>query len=126
MSAGGGSLHVAEAKTGIAIFDEMGAGDVDFAHYALIRRWLEEMGPAALELKRREAEILFRRIGITFSVYTEGADPERLIPFAIIPRILTSGEWARLARGLEQRVKALNAFLGDICHAREIVAAGII
>jgi uncharacterized circularly permuted ATP-grasp superfamily protein len=126
-SGGSDALQDAEAMSSKARpFDEMGAGADCFSHYALIERWLAEMGPAALELKRREAEILFRRIGITFSVYAEGADPERLIPFDIIPRILTSGECERLSRGLEQRVKALNAFLGDIYHAREIVAAGII
>jgi uncharacterized circularly permuted ATP-grasp superfamily protein len=114
----------AEARSGSKAFDEMGAAQGGFAQYDPIRRWLTEMGPAALETKRREAEILFRRIGITFSVYTDGADPERLIPFDIIPRILTASEWARLAAGLEQRVKALNAFLFDIYHQREIIAAG--
>ena len=75
-------------------------------------------------LKRREAELIFRRIGITFAVYTEGGDPERLIPFDIIPRVLDAGEWALLARGLEQRVRALNAFLRDVYGPREIVRAG--
>ena len=79
---------------------------------------------AGLELRRREAELLFRRIGITFAVYTEGGDPERLIPFDIIPRVLDAGEWARLARGLEQRVRALNAFLHDVYDEREILRAG--
>jgi uncharacterized circularly permuted ATP-grasp superfamily protein len=57
-------------------------------------------------------------------VYTEGGDPERLIPFDIIPRVLDAEEWARLSAGLEQRVKALNAFLGDVYHEQEILRAG--
>jgi uncharacterized circularly permuted ATP-grasp superfamily protein len=123
---GDGLVSEAEAGSISKAFDEMGEAEGGFAQYALIQRWLAEVGPAALEHKRREAEILFRRIGITFSVYSEGADPERLIPFDIIPRILSNTEWQRLSKGLEQRVKALNAFLGDVYHKREIVAAGIL
>ncbi|HYC04071.1 MAG TPA: circularly permuted type 2 ATP-grasp protein [Azospirillaceae bacterium] len=108
-------------------FDEMTGGaaaDAARAPYDAVRRWLAEMPPDIMELKRREAEILFRRVGITFAVYTEGGDPERLIPFDIIPRILDRGEWDFLQRGLEQRVKALNAFLADVYGGREILRAG--
>jgi uncharacterized circularly permuted ATP-grasp superfamily protein len=105
-------------------FDETGLPGPCLPHYALIRRWLDETSRDFLLHKRREAELLFRRTGITFSVYDEGGNPERLIPFDIIPRILRAEEWARLARGLTQRVKALNAFIGDVYHGREILAAG--
>ncbi|WP_111396559.1 circularly permuted type 2 ATP-grasp protein [Humitalea rosea] len=94
------------------------------APYAGIARYLEAAGEAALEKKRLDAEVLFRRIGITFAVYGEGGDPERLIPFDIIPRVLGRGEWDRLARGLEQRVRALNAFLADVYGPGEIIKAG--
>ncbi|MCP1336353.1 circularly permuted type 2 ATP-grasp protein [Hyphomicrobiales bacterium FT118] len=101
-----------------------GWGDACRPQYEMVRRWLEAMPPDVVRLKRAEAEHLFRRIGITFAVYTEGGDPERLIPFDIIPRVLDASEWALLQRGLEQRVKALNAFLHDVYHDREIVRAG--
>ncbi|MFN4087863.1 MAG: circularly permuted type 2 ATP-grasp protein [Alphaproteobacteria bacterium] len=105
-------------------FDEMtGPGGLR-PQYNLVREWLDATPPDLLNLKRREAELLFRRIGITFAVYTEGGDPERLIPFDIIPRVLDHGEWTFLSRGLEQRVRALNLFLHDIYHRREIVRAG--
>ncbi|HXQ50089.1 MAG TPA: circularly permuted type 2 ATP-grasp protein [Stellaceae bacterium] len=94
-------------------------------HYALVQQWLADTPPELLDRKRREAELLFRRIGITFSVYSEGGDPERLIPFDIIPRVLSAEEWRHLAHGLTQRVQALNAFLGDAYHRREIVRAGL-
>jgi uncharacterized circularly permuted ATP-grasp superfamily protein len=94
------------------------------APYAGVARFLDALGPAALAQKRAEAEALFRRIGITFAVYTEGGDPERLIPFDVIPRILARSEWDRLARGLVQRVRALNAFLADVYGPREILRAG--
>jgi uncharacterized circularly permuted ATP-grasp superfamily protein len=105
-------------------FDETG----DPAHcrqpYELIRYWLDETPRELLALKQKEAELLFRRIGITFAVYTEGGDPERLIPFDIVPRILGAAEWKVLSRGLKQRVAALNAFLHDVYHGREILRAG--
>ncbi|WP_017460314.1 circularly permuted type 2 ATP-grasp protein [Dyella ginsengisoli] len=92
--------------------------------YALIDAWLRDTPPDQLALKRREAEVLFRRIGITFAVYTEGGDAERLIPFDLIPRVLAQAEWRNLRRGLEQRARALNAFLHDVYHDREIIRAG--
>ena len=111
-----------------AAFDEMhgdgGGADVIRAPYRSIEQWLAQQPADLLQLKRREAEILFRRIGITFAVYTEGGDPERLIPFDIIPRALARAEWNSLAAGLEQRVRALNAFLGDVYGAQEILKAG--
>ncbi|MBI1188927.1 MAG: circularly permuted type 2 ATP-grasp protein [Alphaproteobacteria bacterium] len=109
------------------MFDEMrGAGGDLRASYAHVGEWLDALKPDALVAKRAEAERLFRRIGITFAVYDEGGDPERLIPFDIIPRVLDGEEWSFLARGLEQRVKALNAFLKDVYGPREILRAGAV
>ncbi len=110
--------------SGTAIFDEMGWPDQIRAPYAMVDAWLKSMPPDQLSLKRREAEVLFRRIGITFAVYTEGGDAERLIPFDLIPRVLAQAEWQRLRAGLEQRARALNAFLHDVYHDREIIRAG--
>lgn len=114
------------ATTGLpgSAFDEMRGPNGIYAKYEPIRRWLAETPAETVALKRSEAELLFRRIGITFAVYSEGGDPERLIPFDIIPRILDGEEWRLLSRGLAQRVKALNAFLRDIYHDREILRAG--
>jgi uncharacterized circularly permuted ATP-grasp superfamily protein len=106
------------------LFDEMSGDAETRPPYALINAWLKSMQPDQLALKRREAEVLFRRIGITFAVYGEGSDPERLIPFDLIPRVLAQAEWQRLRRGLEQRVRALNAFIHDVYHEREILRAG--
>ena len=102
----------------------MGGMDTCRPHYSQILEWLNSTPPEALETKRREAEILFRRIGITFAVYGEGGDPERLIPFDIIPRVISASEWAFLSKGLEQRVRALNAFTWDVYHEQEIIRAG--
>ena len=105
-------------------FDEMNAEAGVRPAYQGISAWIAQHGLKALATKRGEAEALFRRVGITFAVYGEGGDPERLIPFDVIPRILAKSEWDRLARGLTQRVKALNAFIGDVYGGQEIVRAG--
>jgi uncharacterized circularly permuted ATP-grasp superfamily protein len=108
----------------VRAFDEMGRDPELRPQYRLIQEWLARTPAAALQLKRREAEIIFRRTGITFAVYAQGGDPERLIPFDIIPRILDAAEWSRLARGLEQRVTAINAFLADVYGRQEFVRSG--
>ncbi len=105
-------------------FDEMGDGEACRAPYRTVRDWLRSTPADVFARKRREAEMLFRRIGITFAVYGEGGDPERLIPFDIVPRVLGAAEWRFLAGGLEQRARALNAFLHDVYHGREILRAG--
>jgi len=105
-------------------FDEMSEAAGVRSPYSGIERWLRETPQEDLEHTRRAAELLFRRVGITFSVYSEGGDPERLIPFDIIPRVLDAQEWDLLARGLEQRVRALNAFLGDVYGEQELLRAG--
>jgi len=92
--------------------------------YAAYDRWLKKQDPARLTEKMRDAERVFRKTGITFAVYGEEEAAERLIPFDIVPRILSGSEWRRLTQGIEQRVQALNAFLDDIYHRQEILRAG--
>ncbi|MCB1959059.1 MAG: circularly permuted type 2 ATP-grasp protein [Rhodocyclaceae bacterium] len=94
------------------------------AHYADFAKWLQETSSERIDRKRAEADIAFHRVGITFAVYGEDAGKERLIPFDIVPRIIPAAEWADMAAGLRQRIKALNAFLHDIYHDQEILAAG--
>ena len=92
--------------------------------YRLLHDWLAGQSRVELKRKVREAESLFRRQGITFAVYGSEETSERLIPFDVIPRILSAREWRRLAAGIEQRVRALNAFIDDIYHRQEILKAG--
>ncbi|ADZ70208.1 circularly permuted type 2 ATP-grasp protein [Polymorphum gilvum] len=92
--------------------------------YARLARWLDAQPVNFLNRKSREAETIFRRLGITFAVYGAQEATERLIPFDPIPRIISAAEWRRLSAGIDQRVRALNAFLHDIYHRQEIVRAG--
>lgn len=106
-------------------FDEMTSGPNNIrGPYAEYNNWFCEQNPKLLEKKRIEAETFFRRSGITFAVYGEHEAAERLIPFDILPRIISGREWRRLAAGIEQRVIAINAFLHDIYHRQEIIKAG--
>jgi len=108
-----------------AYFDEMnGKGSGVRAPYARLQDWVGAMPVDLRTLKQAEAETLFRRIGITFAVYGEGGDPDRLIPFDMFPRVFSGAEWARLEKGIKQRARALNAFLVDVYGRGEIVRAG--
>lgn len=106
-------------------FDEMfNAEGQTRPAYSEYCRWFDEQEPAWLKRKNREVDDTFRRTGITFNVYGEDEAEERLIPFDMVPRIITAPEWRRLSRGIEQRVRALNSFLYDLYHRQEIIRAG--
>ena len=106
-------------------YDEMRAADGEVrSHFRALADWLAETPAERVAEKRREADLLFHRVGITFAVYGDEEGAERLIPFDTIPRIIPKAEWDQLARGLKQRVDALNRFLHDIYHGQEILEAG--
>lgn len=109
----------------MAIFNEMQdkAGAVR-SPYLRVEDWLKTLKRKDAERARKEAENRFRRQGITFAVYGDQEAAERLIPFDIIPRVFAASEWRRLSAGIEQRVRALNAFIHDIYHRQEILRAG--
>ena len=108
------------------MFDEMRTPEGVRAPYQQVREWVEASGLEFLHQKNQEAETIFRKAGVTFSVYGEGGDPERLIPFDLIPRVFSAAEWAALSAGIEQRAIALNRFIWDVYHDREIIKAGLI
>src|SRR4029078_6298453 len=126
-------------------FDEMNGPDGDLRPaYQELSRWLKETPPDALGYRRQEAELVLRRLGITFAVYGDSEAQERLIPFDVIPRIMSAREWSILEKGLKQRgralnilprdidtrrtqrVRALNMFLRDIYHGRDVLRANIV
>jgi uncharacterized circularly permuted ATP-grasp superfamily protein len=86
---------------------------------------LQRLGPDALTAAGQRRDSIFMQQGITFEVYTEDGDRrDRPFPLDLVPRVLTSDEWTIIKRGLAQRIRALNAFVDDVYHAREIVRAG--
>jgi uncharacterized circularly permuted ATP-grasp superfamily protein len=108
-------------------YDEMhGAQGEVRTHFRALAEWLAETPAERVAEKRREADLLFHRVGITFAVYGDDAGAERLIPFDTIPRVIPKLEWDGLAKGLRQRVAALNRFLHDIYHGQEILKEGVV
>ncbi len=112
-------------------FDEMQATSTTVRdHYRTYDRWLARQPRDLMRSRREEAEMIFRRVGITFAVYgakdEDGAGTERLIPFDLIPRIIPAQEWREMEKGLAQRVTALNRFIHDVYHDQEIIKAGIV
>ncbi|MFP5510846.1 MAG: circularly permuted type 2 ATP-grasp protein [Alphaproteobacteria bacterium] len=103
------------------MFDSAGQARQPYARY---NDWFQTEDVRHLRRKSEEAEAFFRRIGITFNVYGQQEADERLIPFDVVPRIISAREWARLEDGIAQRVRAINAFLHDIYHRQEILRAG--
>jgi len=103
------------------MFGENGSLRGPFENYY---KWFGGEDPKQLRKRAKEAEEVFRKIGITFNVYGAEDGQERLIPFDIVPRIISAKEWQHLSKGIEQRVRAINAFLYDIYHRQEIIRSG--
>ena len=122
----------------VAAFDEMmsDAGLTDAvggianahprAHYKAFAAWLAQQPDHVLNARREDAELIFRRVGITFAVYGDNDGTERTIPFDIVPRVFPANEWSLLEKGLIQRLRALNMFLHDVYHDQKILKAGIV
>ncbi|HLW91903.1 MAG TPA: circularly permuted type 2 ATP-grasp protein, partial [Roseiarcus sp.] len=108
-------------------FNEMGPeGGPARPLYKTIEKWLQGTPGDVLASRRAQAEYMFRRIGITFGVYGDKDAAERLIPFDIIPRLISRAEWIKLEAGITQRVNALNLFLKDVYGPGAILKANII
>ncbi len=112
------------------MFDEMHAGPAAVRdHYRSYAEWLAQQPQEVMRDRREEAEMIFRRVGITFAVYGDkdsGEGTERLIPFDLIPRVIPAHEWREMEKGLSQRVTALNRFIHDVYHGQEIIKAGVV
>ncbi|WP_375256322.1 circularly permuted type 2 ATP-grasp protein [Yoonia sp.] len=107
-------------------FDEMLRGDAAREPYDAYAQWFAGQNNDRLTTKSQEAEAFFRSTGITFNVYGQSDAEERLIPFDLVPRILSAREWMKLSKGIDQRVRAINAFLHDIYNRQEILKAGVV
>ena len=108
-------------------YDEMfdGAGR-QRPHYQGIHERLCGLPLERWRERQHAADLAFITQGITFTVYGQTDGVERIFPFDLLPRVLTSAEWATIERGLTQRITALNMFLHDVYHAGRIFEAGIV
>jgi len=90
-------------------------------HYQALMARIETMPPEELRRRKQAADLSFLHQGITFTVYGRTEGTERIFPHDLLPRIITAGEWARMEKGLAQRIIALNEFLRDIYHGQRIL-----
>lgn len=79
-----------------------------------------------LQARAKDADSELFNLGVTFTVYSDKDVIDRVLPFDIVPRVITSGEWDELNRGVIQRVAAINAFLKDIYHDQKILKDGVV
>ncbi len=108
-------------------YDEMFAGPGRARpHYERLLQRFTELTEGEFYRKRDLAELTLLRQGVTFTVYNDAQGTERIFPFDLIPRIISTEEWKKIERGLEQRITALNLFLHDIYHGQSILRDGVI
>src|SRR5215467_12085937 len=117
-------LHEYNCREGV--WDEMCDKNQIREQYQKVFNTLQQFDVSNLQQKDALAGELFMNQGITFTVYSDDAGIERIFPFDIIPRILTSNEWDHIQKGITQRLRALNLFLKDIYSAQQILKDKII
>src|SRR5207237_10811711 len=115
-----------EIKTSDRIFHEIWNVKVVSQPYSKVLSDLQHLDFPSLHQKDRLAGELFMNQGITFTVYADNAGIERIFPFDIIPRIITSAEWQNIESGIKQRLRALNLFLKDIYNSQQILKDKVI
>ncbi len=108
-------------------FDEMfGLPGQEAQHTRLIRERIAKLGLEELRARASNAERELYNLGITFLVYSEAEAVDRILPFDVVPRVISPPEWSHLEAGVKQRVAALNLFLHDIYHGQKILKDGIV
>jgi uncharacterized circularly permuted ATP-grasp superfamily protein len=107
-------------------WDELFSGGAPREACAGVARYLSSLSVAELCERQAAADLAIRSMGITFAVYSEGENLDRSWPFDIIPRVISTQEWAGIAAGLTQRLTALNLFLDDLYGAAKVLKDGIV
>ena len=108
-------------------YDEMFEGDRSpRPHYKSLYSTLESLSARDFRQRADMAEMSMLNQGVTFTVYGDGQGLEKTMPVDLVPRIITHDEWARIERGLIQRLHVLNLFLHDVYHDQKILKDGIV
>jgi uncharacterized circularly permuted ATP-grasp superfamily protein len=87
--------------------------------------YLSRLDRAELSRQREAVDAAIMTMGITFTIYSDGANIDRAWPFDLIPRVMPSTEWRRIEAGLKQRLTALNLFINDLYNEQSIVKDGV-
>ena len=108
-------------------FDEMFAAQNELReHYGPLLEHFTALPQDEVQRRKQAADLSFLNQGITFTVYGREEGTEKIFPYDLLPRIITSAEWAKVERGLTQRITALNLFLKDIYNEGRILKDGIV
>jgi uncharacterized circularly permuted ATP-grasp superfamily protein len=91
-----------------------------------VRERLEHLSTDELKRRASDAQAEFHDLGITFTIYSDKDEIDRVLPFDLIPRVLSAHDWSYIERGVTQRVSALNLLLDDIYHDQKILRDGVI
>jgi len=103
-----------------------GAAKMPAPHTRTVRERIDGLSLAELRRRAQAAEHELFNLGVTFTVYTDREQIDRILPFDVIPRVLSAAEWASIERGVVQRVTALNRFIEDVYHEQRILRDGIV
>ena len=95
-------------------------------HTQTVRERIDGLSLAELRRRAQAAERELFNLGVTFTVYTSREQIDRILPFDVIPRVLSAAEWDTIERGVVQRVTALNRFIADVYHEQRILRDGIV
>jgi len=96
------------------------------SHTRTVRERLDGMSLAELRRRAQAAERELYNLGVTFTVYTSREQIDRILPFDVIPRVLSAAEWQTIEQGVIQRVTALNRFIEDVYHDQKILRDGVV
>jgi uncharacterized circularly permuted ATP-grasp superfamily protein len=107
-------------------YDEMFDGALARGPFARVAQLLAKMSPDELARAQQLAETALLQQGVTFSVYGDSRGTEKIFPFCLLPRLIAASDFTLLERGLQQRLRALSAFLDDIYGEQKIIAAGVV
>ena len=119
-------MHLDEYRTD-GFYDELVEGPgAPRPGMELLFQQLRDVSGAEVTRRQKDAEELMFRLGVTFNVYGDERQEERIFPFDLIPRIITAQEWNWVEAGLKQRIEALNLFIDDIYHDQKIVKDGVV
>ena len=95
-------------------------------HTDAIRERMRQLKVSTLKRRSRQSDRELYNLGITFTVYSDRDAIDRVLPFDVIPRVLSRDDWQHIERGCVQRVAALNRFLHDVYHEQHILRDGVV
>src|ERR1700729_1830370 len=108
-------------------YDEMFSRSGSLHHHSQqLLDHFSALPPQEIQRRKQAADLSFLNQGITFTVYGREEGTEKIFPYDLLPRIITSAEWSKVERGLTQRITALNLFLKDIYNEGRILKDGVV